>query len=145
MSKAKHTPGPWKTRESWCGNGVEIYAHDPAIKKPCIPTELASVDDSHDEWKANTTRIVTCVNAMEGLTNAQVAGLRKSHAELVAEMSKLADDAEQAAFEEWLIRVCPSGDVDSVQQQWDGSSDFADFAEKWKVARAALATAKEAV
>lgn len=39
------------------------------------------------------------------------------------------DDAkdEQAAFEEWLERTCPSGDVESVQRQWEASSDYADF------------------
>ncbi|WP_233564623.1 hypothetical protein [Achromobacter sp. K91] len=39
------------------------------------------------------------------------------------------DDAkdEQAAFEEWLERTCPSGDVEAVQRQWEASSDYADF------------------
>ena len=34
---------------------------------------------------------------------------------------------EQAAFEAWLARVCPSGDVDSVHAQWLESSDYADL------------------
>jgi hypothetical protein len=34
---------------------------------------------------------------------------------------------EQAAFEEWLYRVCPSGDVEDVQRQWEASSDYADL------------------
>jgi hypothetical protein len=34
---------------------------------------------------------------------------------------------EQSAFERWLERTCPSGDVESVQRQWEASSDYADF------------------
>ncbi|WP_313064707.1 DUF551 domain-containing protein [Achromobacter animicus] len=34
---------------------------------------------------------------------------------------------EQAAFERWLERTCPSGDVEAVQRQWEASSDYADF------------------
>jgi len=33
----------------------------------------------------------------------------------------------QSAFERWLERTCPSGDVESVQRQWEASSDYADF------------------
>jgi len=36
-------------------------------------------------------------------------------------------DLEQEAFERWLSRVCPSGDVESVQSQWLASSDYEDF------------------
>jgi len=34
---------------------------------------------------------------------------------------------EQAAFERWLERTSPSGDVEAVQRQWEASSDYADF------------------
>lgn len=34
---------------------------------------------------------------------------------------------EQSAFERWFERTCPSGDVESVQRQWEASSDYADF------------------
>lgn len=34
---------------------------------------------------------------------------------------------EQAAFEDWMERTCPSGDVEAVQRQWESSSDYADF------------------
>jgi len=40
------------------------------------------------------------------------------------------DDAEQAAFEDWLVRVCPSGDADSVHAQWLESSDYEDFCDQ---------------
>ncbi|ANB54805.1 hypothetical protein WM43_20185 [Aeromonas veronii] len=35
---------------------------------------------------------------------------------------------EQGAFELWLADKCPSGDVESVQQQWLGSVERHDFA-----------------
>lgn len=34
---------------------------------------------------------------------------------------------EQSAFERWFERTCPSGDVESVQRQWESSSDYADL------------------
>jgi len=34
---------------------------------------------------------------------------------------------EQVAFEKWLYRTCPSGDVEAVQRQWEVSSDYADL------------------
>jgi hypothetical protein len=37
--------------------------------------------------------------------------------------------SEQAAFEDWLYRVCPSGDVTEVQRQWEASSDLANWLE----------------
>jgi hypothetical protein len=39
---------------------------------------------------------------------------------------------EQAAFENWLYRVCPSGDVESVQRQWEASTDFEEVLAKQK-------------
>ena len=34
---------------------------------------------------------------------------------------------EQEKFENWLTRNCPSGDAESVQRQWESSSDYADL------------------
>jgi hypothetical protein len=33
---------------------------------------------------------------------------------------------DQAAFEEWLARVKPAGDAESVQAQWEASSEYAE-------------------
>jgi len=33
-------------------------------------------------------------------------------------------DNEQAAFEDWLESASPSGDVESVQRQWEASYEF---------------------
>jgi hypothetical protein len=46
-----------------------------------------------------------------------------------ASLKKRAKEVEQAAFEIWLARVRPGGDVESVQQQWEDSSDYADLME----------------
>lgn len=35
-------------------------------------------------------------------------------------------DIEENAFESWLVRVCPSGDVEDVHRQWLASSDYED-------------------
>jgi hypothetical protein len=37
--------------------------------------------------------------------------------------------SEQAAFEDWLYRVCPSGDETEVQRQWEASSELANWLE----------------
>jgi len=34
---------------------------------------------------------------------------------------------ESDAFETWLTRTCLSGDAESVQQQWEASTDYEDF------------------
>lgn len=41
-------------------------------------------------------------------------------------------DAEQAAFEEWLDRKRPSGDVESVQSQWEHSYEYADLCAEYQ-------------
>jgi hypothetical protein len=38
-------------------------------------------------------------------------------------------DAEQAVFDNWLARVCPSGEVEQVHSQWLASDDYLDFLE----------------
>ena len=35
-------------------------------------------------------------------------------------------DIEYNAFDSWLARVCPSGDVEDVHRQWLASSDYED-------------------
>lgn len=58
-----------------------------------------------------------------------------------ASLKTRAKEAEQAAFEAWAARVRPSGDVESVQQQWEDSSDYADFLEAQETTAAAPAAA----
>jgi len=42
-------------------------------------------------------------------------------------MKPVTKDQEQAAFEDWLSDNCPSGDVDSVQWQWEASHEYEDL------------------
>ena len=49
------------------------------------------------------------------------------------------DIAEECAFDEWLNRTTPSGDVTDVHNQWKASVGFFEFCDTWKVEIAALA------
>ena len=108
-----HTPGPWQVIGGKCLAGViapscQIYLHD------------ARPDMFHSlpRWQATATRIVTCVNAMEGLSNEQVAALRSERDKLEAEINRrkgdpstrlhnlceaIAEEAHESAYsrEEW--------------------------------------------
>lgn len=61
--------------------------------------------------------------------------------DLYEALSNRFDNAEQRAFEDWLARTTPSGDVEQVQAQWERSSAFLDFCDEWRAERAALAKA----
>jgi hypothetical protein len=51
----------------------------------------------------------------------------KAIAALEADIAKPVDNSEQSAFEDWITRTNPSGDVESVQRQWISSWDYADL------------------
>lgn len=53
-----HTPGPWKKRKGFDPDTLEIFAPNPALKKPFYPTELAVVRSEDEEGKANARLIV---------------------------------------------------------------------------------------
>jgi hypothetical protein len=40
------------------------------------------------------------------------------------------EEEEQSAFEDWLEKTCPSGDVSSVQYQWVTSHEYAEFCDE---------------
>lgn len=52
-------------------------------------------------------------------------------------------NAEQAAFEAWFYKECPSGDASAVQDKWLESDARADALDGWATAEAALAADKE--
>ena len=53
---------------------------------------------------------------------------QKAYIEMLQGRKKqLERNAEQKAFELWFAAKCPSGDCESVQFQWEGSDEFADF------------------
>lgn len=58
------------------------------------------------------------------------------------QLEALLDDAEACAFEDWLSRTCPSGDVTDVQNQWVESYEFSEFCEKWSAELDVLRTMK---
>jgi hypothetical protein len=59
----------------------------------------------------------------------------------LAEWLKSLGRCEQSVFEDWLARVCPSGDVTAVQEQWLRSSDYLE----WRDERAPLGELKKAI
>jgi hypothetical protein len=46
--------------------------------------------------------------------------------EVTARFSKILTFNDQAEYEEWLARVKPAGDAESVQAQWEASSEYAE-------------------
>jgi hypothetical protein len=45
---------------------------------------------------------------------------------LRAELAKPEPTTDQSVFEDWLESKCPSGDNESVQRQWESSSEYRD-------------------
>jgi len=64
--------------------------------------------------------------------------------ELVSVLKTITDNAEQNAFEDWLERICPSGDVTEVQRRWKDSGAYIHFSEEWGFALDAIAKAQGA-
>lgn len=63
--------------------------------------------------------------------NVDNARLLCAAPDLLKELSFIVDSEEQSCFDQWLSRVTPSGDCDSVQAQWLDSSDFEGFCDLW--------------
>lgn len=77
MSETRHTPEPWINPYP----GSEVYLRDIVNVtghyedgRPMYWT-VATVNQRRDESEANANRIVACVNALQGLTNDEVARL----------------------------------------------------------------------
>ena len=64
---AAHTPGPWKSRTGFDSDMREIYAPNPKIKKPFMPTQLADVRADCKEGKANARLIAAAPDLLEAL------------------------------------------------------------------------------
>lgn len=75
---AKHTPGPWKVRKEWQGDGKEVY---PDVKvKIGQPSELCVVDGIYEECAANARLIAAapdllakCVKVVDWLDKLAAA------------------------------------------------------------------------
>ena len=60
-------------------------------------------------------------------------------------LTKFVKNAEQSVFEDWLEAKSPSGDVEQVQIQWEGSSEYREFCERaWAVPLSAAIAALQA-
>jgi hypothetical protein len=57
-TQAAFTPPPWKTRKGFMSHELEVFHPDRAIKKPFMPSELATVDIDSKEGRANARLIV---------------------------------------------------------------------------------------
>lgn len=115
---SKHTPGPWRITGSKT-KYIEAPLRDGWEQEVCAvgPTEA---DNGYGiQHEANARLIAAAPDLLEAL-------------ELVI------SNAESAVFEDWLARVCPSGDASAVQYDWLHSSDYSDFCDDWKEAHAAI-------
>ncbi|MEW4985215.1 hypothetical protein [Stenotrophomonas geniculata] len=120
---SKYTPGPWK----WSGE----YTH------PCGKPAWTLLG------RHGLYGILTCDqgSAPQDLNDEANARLIAAAPELLEALSKAVRETEQFLFDAWLVRVCPSGDVESVQRQWLASGDHRDFVDEWREQIDAIAKA----
>jgi hypothetical protein len=92
VAKAKHTPGPWKVRKEWHGDGQEVYPN----RKVSIgqPSEVCVVSGIYGECKANARLIAAAPDLLEALQLAAEAMGGSTDPTLLGR----ADKAAQAAI-----------------------------------------------
>ena len=117
MSAHEFTPGPWSFAPSIPEEGYECF------------------------WIENGVQRITAVDGPQTVEREANARLMSAAPELLEAMSRRVENAEQHAFEDWLARTAPSGDIEQVQYQWEGSSDFSDFCDEWEVEHDLIAKA----
>lgn len=124
-----HTPGPWfspdgKTiKQDYRQIGLSDAAGCMIGAVMGGSTSGPAFIEVNDEVAANTKLICAAPD-------------------LFKELSFVVETEEQSHFEQWLARVTPSGDCESVQAQWLDSSDFEDFCDIWSGPIAALNKAR---
>ncbi|MFL4516241.1 hypothetical protein [Stenotrophomonas pavanii] len=107
MSQTKHTPGPWVIEKLSGGWGVR------APNWGYVAIHNTSDLPHWNEGQEANRRLIAAAP------------------DLLGALSRAVRETEQFLFEAWLVRECPSGDVDAVQRQWLESSDRLDFIEEW--------------
>lgn len=110
-----HTPGPW--------------------------TALEFPDEKFVEVRANEGYSIVAHVFFNNGNRDETARLIVAAPELLEALSKAVRETEQFLFDAWLVRVCPSGDVESVQRQWLASSDHREFVDEWREQIDAIAKA----
>lgn len=136
--EGKATKGPWE----WSEGGEWISSPSHILLCPSnvpggidIPDGWGALLGAHsgtnEESEANAQLITAARNAVPTLI-ADVKALAEA-------LGNRIDIAEECAFDEWLSRTTPSGDITDVQNQWKDSVEFFEFCERWKVEIAALA------
>lgn len=91
-TKLPHTEGKWE---------LSLNKFMVIVKPPTFDSIKRIADCSHinidfKEGRANAERIVTCVNAMQGLSNEEVKGLREQNRKLKEDLQDLAERIEDA-------------------------------------------------
>lgn len=94
---SKHTPGPWKLVDVI--GQCTLWAGDRQLLKYTSP----------DAENLANARLMSCAEAM------------------LEALEWLIDNGKQSSFEIWTANMCPSGDVDSIHDQWLESSEYAEF------------------
>lgn len=117
---SKHTPGPWVVTPHPMTN-VDVFGVGVIM------------DDKEMQYGLSHT---ICYQNAEA--NARLIAAAP---ELLEALSKAVRETEQFLFDAWLVRVCPSGDVESVQRQWLASSDHREFVDEWREQIDAIAKA----
>lgn len=82
---------------------------------------IAHGDETHRAWLRKAIEDYFAGRPVDLVAPAPVS---PPAGDVASEPSK---DDQQAAFERWLYRTCPSGDVTEVQRQWEASGDYAEL------------------
>lgn len=117
----KHTPGPW------------MYTGAGAIKRDYTAIGCTDGETIASAWGHSNSGFF--VSEEEKEANARLIAAAP---EMLVALEKLASNAEQSAFEDWLERKSPSGDAELVHRQWKESSDFQTYADEWRHALDAI-------
>lgn len=120
MSNKNWTPGHWVVDPYKLGTLGDVCDNDGNSVALC---QQRLYDEFHKERKAN-------------------AHLISAAPELYKALERAIENAEQAAFEEWLEIAMPSGCADSVSSQWIFSIQHSEFCDDYADAIAALAKAR---
>ncbi|WP_462052465.1 hypothetical protein ACSYS7_001747 [Stenotrophomonas maltophilia] len=124
---SKHTPGPWEVSHGGHGSPHGFVIDEYYVLNRTVADDVAIAAD-----------IVDPATQMPSEANARLIAAAP---ELLEALSKAVRETEQFLFDAWLVRVCPSGDVESVQRQWLASSDHRDFVDEWREQIDAIAKA----